>query len=129
GAAIVTVENWEIGLLRFFTHVVVAEVGNHADNLDVRLRVRPRAAADACAQRIAPRKISAHECFVDDRYTIRVLAVRTGIAVVEIPPGDQADTHQIEETWSDRIHVYDAYGGDALAGVDRHMVLPASANQ
>ena len=88
------------------------------------------ALADADAEGIAAGQIALDESLVHDGGAAATdLAGGTGVALVEIAAGEDADAEGGEETGADGVEVDVAIGHDAAIGLDGHWVAPASAGE
>ena len=87
------------------------------------------APGDEDAEGIAAGQIALDEGLVDDGATGTDLAGGTGVALVEIAAGEDANAEGGEETGADGVEVDAAIGHDAAIGLDGHFVAPGAAGE
>ena len=105
---------------------LVKRVGDHADDLQLELGIRPGAPADMFPDRARALEEMLREAPVDD-HDLRVLL---DVHPVEIAPLDDRDRHRLEiagrQRIHERLHVF-AVGGPV--SLDGHRTVPFAAAQ
>ncbi|SPF37665.1 hypothetical protein SBA4_2040009 [Candidatus Sulfopaludibacter sp. SbA4] len=128
-AGVVALEEREKDLLGVITETAIAHVGDDADDGAIGLDVRVTAPGDADAEGIAAGQIALDEGLVHDGATGTDLAGGTGVALVEIAAGEEANAEGGEETGADGVEVDAAIAHDAPIGLDRRIVAPGTAGE
>src|SRR5690606_27105753 len=106
--------------------VAVLRVLRDPDDLDLQLRVRPAADADAPSDGVLRQVELARERLVDDGDLWRA----EGVTVRELPPGHERNAHGAEETWSDAVERRAVVGIRAgVEAFDPEAVVPVVARE